>query len=288
MTEGVPTGLRRLFLLVGAVVGFGLIAVVMAGEAHAETGSTSRPPPGNGLLSGVGTILGGVVGPVARPVVAPVVEPVAEILAPVTAPLEPVLVPVLEPLRPVVEPVARSLGATPVIDAVAPAPTAPAARVPAARVPAGGPPGGGAPVTSEPVDNTPVAGEWADVSAERPSDIAPVGEPAPVVAELLATPAAVHVPWTVDQQPVVLEADTTPITVPVRPYGPDAPSSPDLPAVAGTSSTTSAGGGGASGAAVGDLPGDVRTAVDSRGRVVNAAHHDPAAWCYVFGRSHPS
>ncbi len=144
----------RLFVVAGAVVGFTVLAFLLAGRADAAEHTQPAEPDRPGLAGSLGRVTGQVAGPVDRalrpetevvhsvsaaaaPVVRPVLEPVEPVLAPVVRPVakaaEPVLSalapvtgpvtrPVVDALAPVTEPVTRAVGADSVVAAVVPRP----------------------------------------------------------------------------------------------------------------------------------------------------------------------
>ncbi|MEV7551889.1 hypothetical protein AB0N89_19880 [Amycolatopsis sp. NPDC089917] len=131
------TALARVLVMAGAVIGFAVLAVLLAGRADAT--DRSAEPGDHGILGTItqadrllrpvhqvaaetAPVVEQVTEPV-QPVVAPVVRPVVKAAEPVlhvAAPItEPVTRPVVRALAPVTEPVTRAVGADPAIDIIA-------------------------------------------------------------------------------------------------------------------------------------------------------------------------
>lgn len=265
------TGVRRVVLLGGLLVGFGLLS---AGVASADDGDSP------GLLGGVAEL----VAPVSE-VIAPVTREVSAVTTPVLREAEPVLAPVnavaqplLEPLNAVLDPVVA-----PVVQTVEP--------VLAPLQPAVGPLL--TPVVKA-VPNVPVVARAAEplvTSPSAPAEVAPVAPP--VSTPDTAVPVEAKVPTSAWAEPVVVAAKlpqqqrqpSAPDVAPLKsaPTGP----APDMPFVlSGMTGTAASGGSASSLTAV--LP--ARQGPGPHGASLPVVRGDQVhgSWCYYYGRSHPS
>lgn len=279
-----PAVMRRSLLTAGFLLGFGLLALVFAGSAHADQDDRSTGTS-RGLLGGIVEPLAPVVSGVAE-AVAPVAEPVTGVVEPVTAPLlrpvteplepvlrvlEPVTRPLLGPAEPLVAPVARSVGVAPGALGAEPVAVKPIGVEPVEPAPGVGPAG---------------QARFPAMRLEQPSIVEPHFVPitVPVVT------AAQGPKWTFAAADsavisrVDVKSDVEPYWAPAgRPGSPDH----DRSVAVGTVGTTASGGsGGSPGQA--DVPGGREFRSSDAGRVVRAERLLLRPWCYVFGRHHPS
>ncbi|GAB3450667.1 hypothetical protein [Actinophytocola sediminis] len=119
--SGLAVLLRRVGTSVGFLFGFGLLALVMAGNASADDQRPDRERPVPGVVDSVAEVLSPVTDAV-EPVLerlSPVVHAGSEALAPVVKPVAGMVEPMVKPIvEPILQPVVSTV--TPVLDTVAP------------------------------------------------------------------------------------------------------------------------------------------------------------------------
>jgi hypothetical protein len=294
--------LRRVLVMVGGLVALGILGIVLAGNANAQTPSSTSSSPGNGpsrvdsaspsgldgdtgltaplapslhtVTASVAPVVNPVLGEattVLAPVVTPVLAPVSATLAPplhaVSAVLAPILQPVVEATGPVLRPATGDLGLAPVVSAIGGSDAA-VGTIPAHT---GGSPAGEP--TSEPVSLSAVPVGPLAVAAHATTGSGPTRATATTVDPLRKTVAA------------RFSAEPWPGQVPGSPGR-------SLPLMFGVSVGTSSSAGSGFGGGHGPASGIADAVPTALGRALHSATASTGVRTpqpgYVHGRDHPS
>jgi hypothetical protein len=288
MNSPTLTLLRRLLLTAGGLVAFGVLGMLLAGTASAQT----RPPPP--INSAVGSLVGSVVAPAtdavtpvtgaATKVVTPVLQPVHDVVDPivqhtvapvvhaVTAPVVQAIAPVVHVVRPVLRPLVHAV--QPVVHAVEPV-VHPVVRAIA-------------PVVTQVVPTRTVALQELSVpDSVRPArpQVALAQVPAPVVVPRPVVHTAPHVVEHVARGSVV---DTVVTMGGGHPGVPSSPWLPPNPTTTGSGSDTSAGNNSTSGTAMAVTGNRVAFGATGPQWLLPGNPATPSQDDYRFDRGHPS